>query len=103
MSAPIVILWGAESDIQRIYNRLDEGRDGAGDEWMDRLAGVFRRLEAFPESSPVRLLGFRRSLVPGHVYGVFYMVEARGVIVHAVADLRQDPDHLERILRDRTE
>lgn len=103
MNAPIIILAGAESDIQRIYNRLTDFRDGAGDEFTDRLGGVFHQLEAFPESSPLRMPGFRRALVPGHVYGVFYQVETRGVMVHAVADLRQDPSWLERTLRERQE
>ena len=103
MKAPIIILAGAESDIQRIYNRLTDYRDGAGDEFMDRLGGVFRQLEAFPESSSLRMLGFRRALVPGHVYGVFYQIEPRGIMVHAVADLRQDPSWLERTLRERLE
>lgn len=103
MKAPVVILAGAESDIQRIYSRLTDFRDGAGDEFMERLGGVFRQLEVFPESSPLRMLGFRRALVPGHVYGVFYQVETRGVMVHAVADLRQDPSWLERTLRERQE
>lgn len=103
MKAPIIILAGAESDIQRIYNRLTDFRDGAGDEFMDRLGGVFRQLEAFPESYPLRMLGFRRALVPGHVYGAFYQIEPRGIMVHAVADLRQDPSWLERTLRERLE
>ena len=98
---PVVILAGAESDIQRIYNRLSQCYDGAGDEFMDCLAGVFRQLEAFPESAPLRILGFRRALVPGHVYGVYYQVELRGIMVHAIADLRQDPSWLERVLRER--
>lgn len=103
MKAPIIILAGAESDIQRIYSRLTDFRDGAGDEFMDRLGGVFRQLEAFPESYPLRMLGFRRALVPGHVYGAFYQIEPRGIMVHAVADLRQDPSWLERTLRERLE
>lgn len=103
MKAPVVILAGAESDIQRIYSRLTDFRDGSGDEFMDRLGGVFRQLEAFPESSPLRMLGFRRALVPGHVFGVFYQIETRGIMVHAVADLRQDPLWLERTLRERQE
>lgn len=47
MKAPVVILAGAESDIQRIYSRLTDFRDGAGDEFMERLGGVFRQLEIF--------------------------------------------------------
>ncbi|MBE7494762.1 MAG: type II toxin-antitoxin system RelE/ParE family toxin [Verrucomicrobiaceae bacterium] len=103
MRAPVVILAGAELDVQRIYNRLTDYRDGAGDEFMDRLAGVFKQLEMFPELGPIRQFGFRRILVPGHIYGVFYQVEERGVMVHAVADLRQDPAWLEKTLRERLE
>lgn len=103
MKCPIVILGGAESDLQRIYGRLTSFRDGAGDEFMDCVEGVFRRLEDFPESSPLRRLGFRRALVPGYVYGIFYQIETRGIMVHAVADLRQDPEWLERTLRERLE
>lgn len=103
MSTPVVILAGAESDIQRIYNRLSDLRDGAGDEFMDRLGSVFTRLEIFPESSPLRLHGLRRALVPGHIFGVFYAIESRGIMIHAIADLRQNPDYLERMLRDRIE
>ncbi len=103
MGAPVVILSGAETDVQRIYNRLTNYRDGAGEEFLDRLGGIFRLLEAFPELGLPRQLGFRRILVPGHVYGVYYQIEARGVMVHAVADLRQDPAALEKILRERLE
>ena len=97
------ILAGAETDIQRIYNRLTNSRDGAGDEFMDRLDGVFHLLSAFPELGPMRNLGFRRILVPGHVFGVYYQIEDRGVMVHAIVDLRQNPEWIERNLRDRLE
>ncbi len=103
VKVPVVILAGAESDIQRIYNQFTRHHDGAGDEFMDRLGGVLRQLEAFPESAPLRMLGFRRALVPGHVYGVYYQIELRGVMIHAVADLRQDPAWVERTLRGRLE
>lgn len=103
MSAPVVILSGAEADVQRIYNRLTDYRDGAGEEFLDRLDGVVRLLESFPELGRPRAMGFRRILVPGHVYGVFYQIETKGVMVHAVADLRQDPAWLEKTLRERLE
>ena len=99
----MVILAGAESDIQRIYNRFSNHRDKSGDEFMDRLGCVFRQLEAFPESAPPRMLGFRPALVLGHVYGVCYQIELRGIIIHAVADLRQDPAWVERTRRERLE
>jgi plasmid stabilization system protein ParE len=103
MSAPVVILSGAEADVQRIYNRLTDYRDGAGDEFLDRLDSIVRLLESFPELGRPRQLGFRRILVPGHVYGVYYQIEAREVMVHAVADLRQDPAWLDKLLRERLE
>lgn len=103
VDTPVVILAGAEADIQRIYNKLTDRRDGAGDEFMDRLTGVFRLLQSFPELGPVRTLGLRRILVPGHVFGAYYQVEDRGVMVHAVLDLRQNSEWIERTLKERTE
>lgn len=70
---------------------------------MGRLGSVMRQLESFPESAPLRMLGFRRALVPGYVYGVYYQIEARGIMVHLIADLRQDPAWVQRILRERLE
>ena len=103
MKVPVIILAGAESDIQRIYNRLTDHRDGAGDDFMDQLGSVMRQIEAFPESAPLRMLGFRRALVPGYVYGVYYQIEPRGIMMHLIADLRQDPAWLQRTLRERLE
>lgn len=99
----MVILAGAEADIQRIYSRLTDSRDGAGDEFMDRMDSVFRLLTTFPELGSVRTLGLRRILVPRHVFGVYYQIEQRGVMIHAVVDLRQNPEWIERTLRDRLE
>ncbi|MBB5034137.1 type II toxin-antitoxin system RelE/ParE family toxin [Prosthecobacter vanneervenii] len=103
MKIPVVILAGAESDIQHIYNRLSDQRDGAGDDFMEQLGGVIRQLEIFPQSAPQRMLGFRRALVPGYVYGLYYQIEPRGIMVHLIADLRQDPDMLLQKLRERLE
>jgi hypothetical protein len=44
--------------------------------------------------SPVRRLVIRDGR-----HGLFYTVEARGVILHAVADLRGNPEELKRRFR----
>lgn len=38
---------------------------------------------------------FRRKLVSGHYqFGVFYILESKRLIVHAIIDLRKDPEQI---------
>ena len=57
-------------------------------------------LEAFPHIGPLVHRGkVRRVLVFNRFYGLFYVVENRGLILHALLDLRQDPESVMRRLR----
>jgi len=95
------IIWtaGADVDHQEIYVGLENQREGAGEAFMeepDDLLGLRRR---FPQmarvvSDPVRGLRI------GDHHGLFYVFEARGVIIHSLLDLRQDPARIrERLAR----
>jgi len=41
---------------------------------------------------------FRRLLVSQTVYGIFYIIEAHRVVIHAMLDLRRDPETILRRL-----
>jgi hypothetical protein len=58
---------------------------------------MVKLLESLPELGPV-VFGnrLRRVLVFNRLYGLFYVVEPRGVILHALLDLRQDPEQIQR-------
>jgi plasmid stabilization system protein ParE len=98
MALEIVWTSGAERDLLEIYQWLfesfsDDARliDQALRVPLDSAVGL---LQHHPEAgASVRgSKGFRRWLLgPQRRYGLFYVVEKRGLIIHALIDLRQDP------------
>lgn len=88
------VVWtlAAESDVQAVYERLEDFGTGIGDRFYTELLSSIKLLEIFPETGPV-VYGnsVRRVLVFNRNYGLFYISERRGIILHALLDLRQDP------------
>ena len=92
---------GAEADVQRLYGQLESLNEGMGDRFYDEILASVRLLEAFPHIGPVVHRGkVRRVLIFNRHYGLFYVVENRGLILHALLDLRQDPRSLLRRLKE---
>ena len=91
---------GAEADVQAIYERLEDWEEGIGDRFYDEVLSSVNMLEAFPMIGPI-VHGdkVRRVLVFNRHYGLFYAIEDRGIILHALLDLRQDPNAVERRFR----
>jgi len=98
----VEILWTgrADADLQRLYERAEGHSEGAGDRLQEGLVHVLDLMQMFPERwRVVHRGGFRRALV-SRTIGLIYRVEARGIIVHAMFDLREDPRYAERLLDD---
>lgn len=98
----IEIVWtlAAELDFQFLYERLDTRNPGAGDRFFESLVESIAQLQAFPRIGPTVHGGYlRRVLVYERHYGLFYSIESRRLILHAIRDLRGDPKWLERRLR----
>ena len=95
------IVWtlAADLDLQAIYERLDTHRPGIGDLFFEAVIERTRQLQMFPQIGPVVHRGFvRRALVFEPHYGLFYTVESRGIILHAILDLRRNPEQIEQRL-----
>lgn len=95
------LVWtlAAESDVQVIYGRLEQHEEGSGDMFYGELLKVIRLLGKFPHlGSSLQHRRVRRVLVYNRNYGLFYVSEKRGVILHALLDLRQDPELIRRRL-----
>jgi hypothetical protein len=58
---------------------------------MRHLDWALGQLRDFPEIAPIFHGSYRRLLVQGFPYGVFYTIEGRRIIIAGVLDLRQDP------------
>ncbi len=96
----IVILSGAESDMDEIYARIDE--TGGGDKFLLAMDRKLELLRGFPRIVPPALMKKVRKLGIGRTpYGLFFTIEGKRLMVVAVQDLRQDPRTLAQIIRSR--
>ncbi|MEO6034496.1 MAG: type II toxin-antitoxin system RelE/ParE family toxin [Verrucomicrobiota bacterium] len=94
----LVFLFSADADIQAGFSFYEEYQPSRGEIFMRHLDLAFGRLRTFPEIAPVFHEIYRRLLVPGFPYGIFYSIEGRRIIVAGVLDLRQDPEIIRRRL-----
>ena len=94
----LVILFRAEADILETQARLEDVLRGLGDRFNARAEEALDRLLAFPECGPVYSAPFRRLLIRDFPHAIFYCIEGRRVVVHAVLDVRQDARTIARRL-----
>src|SRR5207245_506608 len=91
---------GAENDLLQIFAELEEHTTAAGVRFASRLDFTLGHLQAHPEMAPIFEEPVRRLVIGSTGYGLFYSVEARGIIVHALIHLSRDPERIrERIRR----
>ena len=98
MSSEVVFLRGAESDLQSAFIRYEDKVEGLGREFLLTIDGSLTAVGQFPEMARVYHKTIRRLVVSRFPYGVFYAVEGQRIIVHAVLDLRQDPESIRKRL-----
>jgi len=96
----LVVLGRAESELQRIYNRLEDFQSGRGEEFLRRLDLAYEHLQRFPEIGPVYHGTYHRLLLGRFPFGLFYCVEGNRLIIITAASLQQDPASIRAILDD---
>ena len=96
----VVILSGADADMDDIYARLEEA--GGGDKFLLAIDRKLELLRSFPRLARRGMSGKVRKVKIGRTpYGLFYTIEGRRLMVIAFQDLRQDPQILARLIRSR--
>lgn len=96
------IAWtqGASVDLQELYSSFEEE---VAERFLTQLDAALSLLSVFPEQASVYSGNVRRLLIgKRRQYGLFYSVVGRRIIISALADLRQDPDKIAEILRQRS-
>lgn len=63
---------------------------------MRHLDMAFGHLIHFPEIGPMFQKPYRRLLIHGFPFGVFYTIENRRIIVAGIMDLRQAPNAIRK-------
>ena len=97
----VFLLAGAEADLLEHYSRYEDVHPGLGDRYYNRVQDGLRLVCDFPEIAPSYAKPFRRLLLAGFPVGVFYVIEGRRVVVHAMLDLRQSPKTIMHRLKGR--
>ena len=96
----VIILSGAEADLDEIHARLEES--GGGEKFLRATDHKLELLRTFPEMAPrSHAAKIRKTRIGRTPFGLFYAIEGRRLMVIAVQDLRQDPLTLARIIRSR--
>ena len=96
----IVVLPLAHDEILDVLIRLDDLREELSNECKRALEESLLFLSRFPEASPVsKFPPLRRTIIQKFSLGVFYSITGKRVFIHAVLDLRQDPQWIRRRLQ----
>jgi hypothetical protein len=92
-----VWLLRAQLEQQRLYERLEDVADGLGDRFHAETIAVVELIEQFPGlCRPIHPVGLRKALVFNHRFGVLYRIEPRGLMIHSILDLHEDPERIQR-------
>ncbi len=81
----IVWLASAEQDLLAVFAELEKRRDGLGAELVACVDAVLDHVRRHPELAPVYEPPIRRLVIATTGYGLFYSIQSRGIMVHAVA------------------
>jgi hypothetical protein len=81
----LILLFQADSDVQSAFNRYEEIQPGLGEVFLRQLDLAFGILKRNPELGRVYGGKYRRLLIHGFPYGVFYQ--------HLIDSLRSTARH----------
>ena len=94
----VTFLAGADRDIFELFARIKAVNPDAADTFLQRIADCVQQLGEHPESAPLFAGYFRRLVLRGYPFGIFYSVEGSRLFVQAILDLRQSPESIRRRL-----
>ncbi len=98
-----LVLSGAEQDLFGHYCRMEERREGGGSKFDEAIHEQLTLLAQNPLMGPVypAAAPMRRRAVLEWDVGIYYSLEGRRNIIHAVLHLRQDPASIRATLETR--
>lgn len=99
MSLRVEFLSGADADLQEVFDRFEDYREGFGVEFMTVVEVYLARIAVFPDLAPIYLDSVRRQVMRRFPYGIFYEHQPARILVAAILDLRQDEGAIFRRLR----
>lgn len=89
----LILLLAADLDVLAAFEYYEHYQKNRGAVFLHHLEAAFEQIRRYPESGARFHRNYRRLLVPHFPHGIFYAVEARGVV-----DTRWDPEAILRRL-----
>lgn len=86
----LILLSRTDSDLQEAYNYCEDYRRGGGDEFLHHFDRTIHLILGHPGiGAPTPFKPYRRMIVKGYPFAIFYIEQRDRVLVAAVLDLRQ--------------
>ena len=86
----------ASTDIAIAALEYEDQRLGLGLDFLDKIDALFARIVQSPFQFPCVEGDVRRALMPRFPYGIYFVPEAKWVVVRAVLHLHRHPDAWKR-------
>lgn len=91
----VIWLQLAEARLQELFGHLEDSAENSGVELLTEIDRSLEHARRFPEAYREVLPGFHRIVVGSkRQFGIFYSIELRGIIIHTIENLRQDPERI---------
>jgi plasmid stabilization system protein ParE len=84
----------AREDVEIAFAWYEEQRHGLGLDFLHCMEAAIETIIRMPKMYAKHHSIFRRALVKRFPFSIFYTLEKKGLIIHAVFDNRQDPARL---------
>lgn len=81
----------AKIEVEVAFSFYENQKHGLGEEFLTALEKSFETIKTFPESSQIIYHNFRRFVVRKFPYSIFYTIEEKIIVVHAVFYNRRNP------------
>jgi plasmid stabilization system protein ParE len=90
----VVFLLSAEQDLQEAYSWVEEHRQAREQLFLQDVELQLEHLKRFPLVERIYRGRYRRLLITRYPFGIFYVAESHRIVIHAILDLRQDPERI---------
>lgn len=84
----------AWNDLDIAFEWYEEQRRGLGFDFLDCVEAAIELIQQMPKLYAKHHEHFRRALVRRFPFSIFYTIEEKEIVVHAIFDNRQDPVRL---------
>ena len=98
MTARVCFPSAAEEDLTAAFVWYEGQSTGLGERMLEQVQSLLHRLTESPRQFPVVKGRYRRGLLHGFPYGVYFSEELDEIRIHAVLHLHRDPAHWRRRL-----